>query len=1113
MNLTNEQQQILDSTGKKVVVSASAGSGKTFVMIEKLISLICDKKVPVSRLLVLTFTKAAAQEMKSRLYVSMLAQKPNDYILQQIDDLSISDISTIDSFCEKIIKRNISKLDIDEGFSILDERGIVSLKKRAFQSAFEKFSLNGDKFNQLYFAFKKNKDRFQECIVDMQSYFDSLSNEQELRKDLLKNFAHYNLKSEEFLFDFIKGKIEKVKRNLCQAQMISDIPDKGIEFLNIIKPSIDEVDFNVDFYSLCQMVCEIKTPDLPRGKIDKTFKRLISNARDYVKECQHITINYKGISKEQIKALKEGKFAKALLEFYQLFSEKYAQLKARRAVLDFADIEKYAHFLLKDDEIKKSLQDKYDYIFIDEYQDTNRLQESILKPIAEGGYFTAVGDIKQGIYGFRNASKEIMLQDIAEFGASQDGQALYLTGNFRTDDKILSFVNDIFEKVMTEESVGIDYKDKSKLVGLQTFKSNGLVPVSVDICQAEKQEKVYRTDVYSVMNDSVKEIDKFQLELSVIESRINEVLGLQIYDAKNKIFRNVQQSDISLLFRSRSALMKECVRYLRSKGFSVEADIKNGLMEDGQIRLIVALLNLTINLQDDISLASVMASPFGGFSLQELSQIKLDGGKNEFNRLVLNSQDEKVVEFLKRINKFSFNCQVYGITKSLQIIFNECCYYEFLKTLDDGREKLGHINDLFLLIKENECDFKVENLISILQQNTKQKNSADGVVDALNVTTIHATKGLEYPIVLLCGSGDGLASVYNKNYILNTQFGLGTLVYDFDNDSQMPSPMFLAGKLKKAKEEFEGELMIFYVALTRAQNHLYIIGSGKLKDYSFDDIENQNNYLKLIMFALGENFALQLFEQGGIETPNRRFQVVSSVEQEICEIDKNDNEKVNREVNNETIKQYQQFSYKNKNLCKINYKETVTGVLNLEEDDIFQKENNLIDLENTIKIKSSIAIQTGNAYHEALKLIDIKKVYNEETFEREFEQISPLMTKEYLPLVNKNILYKNINLINGLIHEQKIFKEQEFIMNCPLKEIAIDSDEKIIVQGIVDFFAIGKKNILIDFKFTSTQDENVLIKRYKKQIELYSMAIEKAFNIKLDEKYLLSLKNTQLIKI
>ncbi|MBO5395055.1 MAG: UvrD-helicase domain-containing protein [Clostridia bacterium] len=1112
MNLTKEQQQILNTASKKVVVSASAGSGKTFVLVEKLISLIRDKKVPVSKLLVLTFTKAAANEMKSRLVGSMLEQKPDEFILEQIDDISVSDISTIDSFCEKIIKRNISKLDIDEGFSILDEHAIASLKKRAFQSAFDKFATSSDMFDTIYFAFKKDKTRIEECVFELQSYFDSLA-EDDVAERFLDDYQAYQKNAYTYLSEAVCSKIETAKKLLGQAQHFADIPEKAMQFVFTLLGLLDSIDCSCGFYSLCQQICLLPLPDLPRHKCDVQFKKLIAKAKELAKQAQAICQHYKDISSQEVEKIESGCLAKALLSFYKLYKEKYSNLKKGRSALDFADIERYAKILLQDDEIKKALQERYDYIFIDEYQDTNRLQESILKPIALGGHFTAVGDIKQGIYGFRNASKEIMLQDIEDFSADEEGEALYLTGNFRTDANILSFVNDIFEKIMTKESAGIEYKANSMLKGLKQFKQGPLMPLSIDIVvdDASKEDKKVRSGIYSVKEDEILPDEKYKLEIETIIARVDEALGQEIYDTKKEVFRQVNQSDIALLFRNRSSLMKECVKSLQAKGYAVEADIKNSLLEDSQIKVINALLKLCLNLNDDISLAAVMCSAFGGFSVDEIAALGRGNSDQAFHEIVLDSQNEKVCQFVNMVKEFAFNIQVQGIIKSLQQLFNKSNYYGFLKSLPDGREKTAHINDLFKLIRSCDFDFKPMSVISSLEEAAKQKTAGEGNVDAITVTTIHATKGLEYPIVILCGCGESLTKVYNKNYITTSKFGLGTYEYDFDSDRVYHSPAFLAGKLIKAKEEFEGELMVFYVAMTRAQNHLYIIGSGKQKNFTFDSIENQNSYLKMIMYALGENFTTQLFEEGQLSTPNRRYQIVSEVEEEKT-AGKTTEQKVDVSKFEKEIKAYQEFAYDKRKNCKLSYKNSVTGVLKLEEDDIYVKEYNLNE-ENANKIQN--AVDRGNAYHEALKLLDFSKIASREGLDAQFEKIRPLMKSEYIVLIDKNILYNNITLINSLLDNQKVFKEHEFLMKCTLQEVGFDNDDKssVIVQGIVDFFAIGEKNILIDYKYTSVSDEKVIKERYQKQIELYSMAIERAFNIKIDERYLLSLKNSKIIKL
>ena len=207
----------------------------------------------------------------------------------------------------------------------------------------------------------------------------------------------------------------------------------------------------------------------------------------------------------------------------KLFACEYKKLKENKGGLDFADLEKEVKKLLSNADVLEELQKSYDFIIIDEYQDTNTLQESIIKLIAEKGYFVAVGDLKQGIYGFRNASMEIMQKDINDFGVGEDSQALYLNGNFRSDQRVLSFVNDVFDKIMTEDSVGIDYKNTSTLVGKVDFKKSSLPSVAVDIAIANEEEST-PSGVYSVKEDSISSSYKYKNEVTLIASRVEKIL-------------------------------------------------------------------------------------------------------------------------------------------------------------------------------------------------------------------------------------------------------------------------------------------------------------------------------------------------------------------------------------------------------------------------------------------------------------------------------------------------------------------------------------------------------------------------------------------------------------
>lgn len=1086
--LTEEQKKILENDKKNLVVSASAGSGKTFVLIELLIKLVCEKKVPLSKILVLTFTKAAANEMRSRLFKALLKQKPSNFIIEMLDEISISDISTIDSFCEKLIKRNISKLSIDENFKVLDERASEELKLKAFLKTYDEMSQTDQEiFNDIYFSFKKNKEQIYQCLNSLLSFTDSLTSGERQRIYSDENLA---IKAEEYLLSLIKRYQQK---GLELLQSIGQIEGAWQDF----KIELEELlSFEGgDFWSCCDYYNRHSSPMLRRNKIDAAIKERFVKARGYLDKIGELCGNYIDIDNRQIENLRENKLGKNILSMLCKFSQNYNILKEKKDVLDFADLEKLTATLLTDPNILNSLQQKYNYIFIDEYQDTNTLQEGLLKLIAKDGNFVAVGDPKQGIYGFRNASMEIMNRDIANFTQNEDADALFLTGNFRSNKKILNFINEIFSVLMTHESAQNDYKNTSMLKGLVQFEQTSMPAVTIDICCNTSIEESELAPLYSVKEDPLALNSKNIVEIKDIAYRIDEALNSEIYDIKQGEKRKVTESDIALLFRSRSPLMRDCVKYLQEKGYNILANVKESLLDDSQILVILSLLKLTINIKDDISLASVMSSYLGGFTLDELTQFKGGITKN-FYQIVLESESNKVKDFLKMIEDFTLDCQILGLKRALKKLFNEKNYDVYINSLADSNSKKNNFDQLFKIIA-NGYDQNIPALIDYLENVEISSSSNPTSENAIIVTTIHATKGLEYPIVILAGGGESLSRVYNKSYIIDKEYGIGTYLYDFSNNTKLVSPIFLAGKEHRKRKERESELMIFYVALTRAQNALIIIGSKTEKDL-FDS--EKDNYLSMIFKALGGQFASK-FDDNFVEE-DYSFNIV----RDVLFDEKNSQNKGQLQLHDhQKILDYIDYNYPSKEFCKIDYKNSVTGILNLDEEHI----NSLTQKSSS----NSLAIEEGLAYHEALKILDFDKINTAQDLKDEIERRENLFTEGYLNLIDYQLLLKNILLLKKVCQNKRIIKEQEFIMSISLKELFnIQSENEVIVQGIVDLFSLDGE-ILIDYKFTSVTDEKILIKRYKEQLKLYQLAIKKAIGCQPSKIYILSLKNASLIEI
>lgn len=1102
---TKEQQSVLNNDKKNLIVSASAGSGKTFVVIEYITKLICENKVPVKRLLVLTFTKAAAGEMRERLNKSILKQKQTPFLIEQIDDLTIADISTIDAFCEKVIKRNLNKTNLDENFKIIDNEISRKLKEKVFAKALEEFESN-TLFNEIYFAFKKNKNAIYECLDYIHSFITSLNNGDDFLENCLANQEEIFDKSCEIIYQNICEKLNHFKSKLLTfknnanefyADYIANLNDR----LNISLKN--------DFKTCVNLVSSLEIPLLPRVKKENKDQELESKLRAFRKEITAFVEEqnkYNFLDTHLYQKMKHGTLAKAIIELYKIFKSFYLAEKKSIDALDFADLEEESLKLLNDKEVLERLQSSYDYIFVDEYQDTNRIQEAIVKPIAGKGNFIAVGDPKQGIYGFRNATMEIMRQDIKNFDIDKNSQALFLRGNFRSDKKILDFINKIFSCIMTENSVGIDYQKTSMLEGLAKFQIQSFPAVRVDIISCNGEESEQQKGVYSVKQAPLEFNHKNEKEVQAIVARIDELLKTEIYDPKEETYRKTNFSDIAILFRGRSALMEELNEALIKNGFPVICDSKNNILDQPEIAMLINLLNLTITMQDDIALASVMLSKIGGFSVDELAKMQMENSFASLYEYIINSANSKIIDFISMLNEFKNDCLMFGIYRGLEKLFYQKDYYAYLLYQEDGEDKLRYVQNFMHEIVSSEFNNDIALLVSYLtKMDNKKFGSDNSSADAILLTTIHATKGLEYPIVVLAGCGEKLEKPLRKNYIINKDLGLATFAHNNIENIKSISPQFAACKLLNKKREFIDEIMIFYVALTRAKNHLYIVGSEEkdnLLNLYGNDIFSLSNYLQFVFYAFGQGLCERLFCDETVKIQDWEFNNISQIQDVKIEKEMSISLKQDENIENE-IKEYFNFQYKFLPSTKLAYKNSVTKILNLEEEE--QKETHLSSQSR------EVSIMQGNSYHKALKLLDFEKIENVKDLKIQLELIS--LTEEERSLLDNEILFKDIYEIKQKINGLKIIKEKPFVMSAKLSEI-FDSNinDEVLVQGVIDLFAIGEENILIDYKWTSEKDEKKILNKYKKQLQLYSLAIKKGLNINLNKIYIFSLKNGQFIE-
>ncbi len=1090
-----EQTRVLENDKKRMLVSASAGSGKTFVMIKYITNLVCRKKVPVDKLLVLTFTKAAATEMKTRLQKSLKAEEKDEFIIKQLDALSTANISTIHAFCEKTIKKYANLLDLNENFSIADESVSQKIRQDAFTLAINQLQKEKPETYELIFgAYKNNRDKVQSIVFEIENLVNSISDKIEFLRKNKENSGEYFECALQFLLLNKKKQFEEVVEEIRKLHL-DEFAD---EVLKAFNPALNKQDF-IEFVLQLE---NFKFPSLPKKKDigveeAETLKIIRKKVTDDISDVLALNL----LSQENMQAQKDGVLEKLLIELFERYEAVETKLKKSQNLLDFYDLEKYMQIL----SCKENLFSNIEYVFVDEYQDTNKIQERIIKNVAKNSNFVAVGDVKQGIYGFRLASSEIFLKDQKDFAKDADSAVNFLKSNFRSSSRVLDFINDIFAVCMTEKVCGVDYKNSSMLQSKAQYLPEQAKPINIDVVAKPKFEMTELVDVYSVKEAKMVSNDKNLLMLQTIKSRISEVLATEIYIEKEKVYRKCSYSDIAILSRKRDDLFNELEDYLLKNDVPVVSKSRNFLLEEVEVQVLLNYLKLTLNMDDEVACLSVLLSGIGGFKPETIVEEK---SQTDFTlcETVENDKNKTFEKFNSNLREFRQNLLVLGAKKAFLNLFIETNYRAFINT-KTGQRKINLFIDRFLSeIEKSGYEFDVAGLINYFETvDITVTADANSVEDAVLLTTIHNSKGLEYPIVFLINCDQSLSKTRPKYDIqINEKFGLGVKFYDIENNNEIKTVKMKAIQEDEKQKDFVEELMIFYVALTRAKNRLYLFGEFDESHFDRHNIKSCDSYFDWIFFAL-KSVKEKFLQSQKYEDENLSIDYVES----ICEINKIIEEK-NIEAQKDknlinNLQKYLDFEYVLNDNSNFKLKETVTSLNNRFKEDklhIFSNENFSF---------GGKSVETGNAYHLALKYLDFQKVTNAETLKFEAEKLKDVVNFE---LVDLDTLLKNINILRKITENGVIFKEKEFILKEKVSNLVeTEIDEKILVQGVVDLFIIkNKKIILIDYKYSNYNSEK-LIKNYENQIKYYKIALENAFNMPVEKCYLLSLKNVNLIEI
>ena len=1133
-----EQEEILDINKKNIIVSASAGSGKTTVMVKKILKYVLERDCHIDELLVLTYTKSSALDMKKKLTNKIKEElQNNSWLQEELDLIPTSDICTFDSFCQKLVKKYFYILDIDPSFSILEGSDQTFYQDKAISNAINVMKKEQPlAYENLITNFSPSRDEktIKSLVLEIYNYLTSVFEQDDFIETTYRLYnAHLKIAEKvikEYYFNiFMKIKIElEYLKEQCANYGFSKYQKYVNEVLIIVEAVLCEKDF-------CKMVDYLQGVSFPVLRAEKEdnvgFKEKIAEKKSILsKLIEEIKKQY--IDSQNIKkSYKNCEFLiKNLIKLLFLFKNEYSNIKSSLNAYDFDDVERLTIHLLTSGQTIDEIKNNYKHIFVDEFQDANKVQEKIIFLLNNNNLFF-VGDTKQSIYAFRQSDPDIFLNIQNNFRTDEKSCEKKLNCNFRTNKHILDFVNNIFNVIMTETTCGLNYQKEAQFISkaeYQDLPNEICVSLNVLIPSQKPEDKRKVEKVYSVFENSkiVNVQNKFDEESAFICQQIISMVGTNIYDKELGKIRKLGFNDVTILLLKRGKFLDNLIKHFLEVGIPFVVNINKNLEECYDNHVLYCMIKLAMNLRDDYSLYAVLSSPLFNFSDSELAYIKQQ--KQEclhFYECVINYDEndelhQKIDNFLKKVEYFSYLLSYFGIFYALNKLIKDTNYLLNISYDDDYLERKANIVafiDSFAESKYNlnVCEYLKYREYAIRQEKVQTEKT---FVEAVNITTMHSSKGLEYPVVILPFLNQDFTKEPNHSDIkINKILGVGVKNYD-QNDRTISGGIFYnACKIKNRQIEMSEKIRLLYVATTRAKNKLILTGTlnkdvSQLK--SDFEIIRSNNYLDLILGSLNEGIIdnvnkKQQFNDYLFDNSRIQLSVICPTLQDI-----NKTPIIMPKQSDEVaINELSEFLNKDlrSQISNIALKNSVSNLLADENASQNFAPSKLLITEHLQEKVNDV----GTLYHKVLQKIefkDIKSVFDVQDFiacNFPDEEIKVLNTIGY------DNIYENIEIIKQFICPCDIvLKEQKFVMCTNYCQVSkSDIQDKVLIQGVIDLMIVKKEQIiLIDYKM-SDKTASQLKQTYSKQIEFYSMAISKQFkNFKI-KKMILSLKKNQIIEM
>lgn len=1215
---TEEQLKAIETRRCNLLIAAAAGSGKTAVLVERIIRIITNEEDPVDidRLLVVTFTSAAASEMRERIASAItkaLEKSPNSKNLQkQLTLLSRANITTMHSFCLDVIKNNFHIIDLDPAFRILDETEGMLLRSEVLEELFEDKYENDDKeFLDLVEAYSDSKsdDKLKDIVLDLYKFSMSGPWPQRWLRDKSEEF-NINTIEELDKSSWMKVFIENL---VIELQGLISMEEKALELCEETSGLEPYIDTFRDDITMLRMIYE----HLGAG-VEEIYNRLSSASFSKLKTVRKNNVSNENVQgrvksirddvKKKINKLRDEIFSmtpdemlhsvkasytymKALSSLVIEFQDRFSNAKKEKGALDFNDLE---HLCLKiltseDSGVADNFKEYFDEVLVDEYQDSNAVQEAIIdlvsRKYSNDPNVFMVGDVKQSIYRFRQAKPELFLEKYNTYSKKQGKNIkIQLYKNFRSRDEVIKGVNYIFKEIMSRVVGELEYTDEEALnLGASYSKTeddNYVVGGKIELNILDKS-----TEVEEEVLIEEEDLGTINLEARIVANRIKELLSnkdgkvFKVLDKGTGEYRPVTYKDIVILLRATKNWSEVFLDELGAEGIPVYADTGSGYFESIEIRTIMSLLKVIDNPMQDIPLIALLRSPIMSFSAEDLTNIRLvDKDKYFYENIISISKEEfdcekELIEkcniFLERLSVWRKKSIYTPIDEFIWYLYTDTAYYGYVGAMPNGVLRQANLRILFQRAKQYEQTsfkglFNFINFINKLRKSSGDMGSAKVLgenEDVVRIMSIHKSKGLEFPVVFVCGSGKQFNLMdLNNNILYHEELGFGPELVDLDKRVSYPTLPKEAIKQRIRLETLSEEVRILYVAFTRAKEKLIITGAvnglekwitkccnaaALDKDIILpSEVLKGKSYLDWIGMAICKHKDGEILRElvgsndirikddlstWSVKTWTKSDLVVDKKDSDVDEINE-DNLLINSDCSSvdKEIERRLDFRYKfrESTLIKSNFSVSELKKKNFEQVPVIDTEN--LFKEDICNIKPKFlqeergltAAEKGTAIHFVMQKIDLSRVNTIEEIKIQLKGFvdMELLSKEEYKVINpykvKKFFISKLGerMLSAYNRGDIVYRELPFYTEIDVHRINPDlpkevEGDKVRLQGVIDsFFYEDNEVILLDYKtdYVEQSNEEELINKYRIQIQYYKEALEKITKTKIKECYLYS---------